>query len=77
MFHCVIPYLFIKGDGLLISEGKKWERNRRLLTPGFHFDILKPYIKVYNNVTDIFLVIILVGYFLYMRYLSDALEKEK
>ena len=51
-------YRYLKdwiGDGLLISEGKKWERNRRLLTPGFHFDILKPYIKVYNNVTDIFL----------------------
>ncbi|XP_052075393.1 cytochrome P450 4F4-like [Mytilus californianus] len=43
------------GDGLLISDGKKWERNRRLLTPGFHFEILKPYVKVYNSVTDVFL----------------------
>ncbi|XP_052074163.1 ultra-long-chain fatty acid omega-hydroxylase-like [Mytilus californianus] len=43
------------GDGLLISDGKKWERNRRLLTPGFHFEILKPYVEVYNSVTDIFL----------------------
>lgn len=45
-----------KGDGLLISDGKKWERNRRLLTPAFHFDILKPYVQIYNDVTEIFLV---------------------
>lgn len=37
------------GDGLLISGGDKWARNRRLLTPAFHFDILKPYIDVYND----------------------------
>ncbi|KAJ8317562.1 hypothetical protein KUTeg_005466 [Tegillarca granosa] len=47
-----LPWL---GDGLLISNGPKWERNRRLLTPAFHFDILMPYIAVYNKVADIFL----------------------
>ena len=44
------------GDGLLISRGKKWARNRRLLTPAFHFDILKPYMKVNNQATEIFMV---------------------
>jgi len=48
--------MFLPGDGLLTSNGKKWERNRRLLTPAFHFDILKHYVGVYNRVSDIFMV---------------------
>ena len=44
------------GDGLLIAGGQKWARNRRLITPAFHFDILKPYIAINNRCTDIFVV---------------------
>ena len=46
LYNLLKPWL---GDGLLISQGKKWFRNRRLLTPAFHYEILKPYIKVYNS----------------------------
>ena len=45
-------YRFLKpwlGDGLLVAGGAKWARNRRLLTPAFHLDILKPYVNVYNR----------------------------
>uniref|UniRef100_A0A667YKA1 aromatase n=1 Tax=Myripristis murdjan TaxID=586833 RepID=A0A667YKA1_9TELE len=35
--------------GLLVSSGQKWFRNRRLLTPGFHYDILKPYVKLMSD----------------------------
>ena len=41
------------GDGLLLSKGKKWARNRRLLTPAFHFDVLKPYAGIFSSSTII------------------------
>ncbi|CAH1228390.1 CYP4F22 [Branchiostoma lanceolatum] len=43
------------GDGLLVSEGRKWQRNRRLLTPAFHSDILKHYVKLFSESTDVLL----------------------
>ncbi|KAJ3598539.1 hypothetical protein NHX12_002048 [Muraenolepis orangiensis] len=53
-----IAYRFIKpwiGDGLLVTSGQKWFSHRRLLTPGFHFNILKPYVKLTADCSKVML----------------------
>ena len=52
VYTLLIPWL---GEGLLIAVGKKWFRNRRLLTPAFHYEILKGYVPVYNSCLSILL----------------------
>ena len=47
IYSLLTPWL---GDGLLtIEDGPRWHRNRHLLTPAFHYGILKGYVSIYNN----------------------------
>ena len=43
----------VVGKGLGTAEGSQWARNRRLLTNAFHFAILKPYVAVYHECSNI------------------------
>ena len=44
------------GEGLVTSKGEKWKKHRKMLTQAFHFDILKQYVPVYNEVCNKLLV---------------------
>jgi len=44
------------GDGLIASNGDKWFRMRRLLTSAFHFEILRSYVQVFQDSTNVLLV---------------------
>ncbi|XP_065920518.1 cytochrome P450 4A4-like isoform X2 [Dysidea avara] len=50
LYRLLVPWL---GRGLLLANGDKWFRSRRLLTPAFHFGVLKPYVQVYNECAQI------------------------
>nr|XP_051693877.1 cytochrome P450 4F3 isoform X2 [Oryctolagus cuniculus] len=50
IYRFLEPWL---GDGLLLSAGDKWSRHRRMLTPAFHFNILKPYMKIFNKSVNV------------------------
>ena len=65
------PFRWHSGSGLLLANGKRWARNRRLLTPAFHFEILKPYMEVYNDAANILVVRVMALYAIHMRHVDS------
>ncbi|XP_068948862.1 cytochrome P450 4A6-like [Petaurus breviceps papuanus] len=45
-YRFLVPWI---GEGLLILNGPVWFQHRRLLTPAFHYDILKPYVGLISD----------------------------
>ncbi|CAG2065438.1 unnamed protein product [Timema podura] len=41
------------GDGLITSSGPKWKRNRKLIAPTFHINVVKDFIPVFIRNTHI------------------------
>ena len=44
-----------QGDGLVVSQGKKWRKHRKMLEPIMHGNILKEYSGIINSCVDIFI----------------------
>ena len=40
------------GKGLVLSNGAYWKRNRKLLTPTFHYNSLRNFVKIINKSSD-------------------------
>lgn len=49
IYNFIHPFL---KTGLLTSAGEKWHKRRRMLTPTFHFEILKEYFEVFREESD-------------------------
>lgn len=49
-YKTMLPWL---GTGLLTSEGIKWKKHRRIITPTFHFKILEQFINSFDTAGDI------------------------
>jgi len=44
-YKFVSPWI---GNGLIASSGEHWARHRKMITPAFHFKMLKSYAKIFN-----------------------------
>ncbi|XP_066479592.1 cytochrome P450 4B1-like [Tiliqua scincoides] len=51
-YRHLVPWI---GKGLLVLDGPKWVQHRKLLTPGFHYTILKPYVTLMAESTKVML----------------------
>ncbi|XP_069837666.1 cytochrome P450 4A6-like [Dendropsophus ebraccatus] len=51
-YHFITPWI---GKGLLVLSGQKWFQHRRLITPGFHYDVLKPYVTLMSDCVNVML----------------------
>ncbi|XP_075974074.1 cytochrome P450 4C1-like [Anticarsia gemmatalis] len=63
------PYMFLHSwlrEGLLTSNGEKWQQRRKMLTPAFHFNILKKFFNVIRDHTEDL-----------MQYVGEEVDKDK
>ncbi|KAF1658209.1 Cytochrome P450 4B1, partial [Aptenodytes patagonicus] len=52
----IAPLLIVSpGRGLLILHGTKWFQHRKMLTPAFHYDVLKSYVALMSDSVKVML----------------------
>ncbi|XP_070493279.1 cytochrome P450 4d1-like [Chironomus tepperi] len=51
-YDLLVPWI---GNGLITSSGKKWFQRRKLITPGFHFQILEKFVDIMNEHSKVFI----------------------
>ncbi|NXG21117.1 CP4B1 protein, partial [Grallaria varia] len=51
-YKLIVPWI---GKGLLILEGTKWFQHRKMLTPAFHYDVLKSYVTLMSDSVKVML----------------------
>ncbi|XP_017837164.1 cytochrome P450 4e3-like [Drosophila busckii] len=54
-YNLLYPFL---GSGLLTSNGQQWAQRRKLITPSFHFRILKDFLQVMNETSARFMTLL-------------------
>ncbi|NXC46880.1 CP4B1 protein, partial [Penelope pileata] len=52
VYNLLVPWI---GKGLLILDGTKWFQHRKLLTPAFHYDVLKSYVSLMSDSVKVML----------------------
>uniref|UniRef100_A0A8C5IZ25 CP4B1 protein n=1 Tax=Junco hyemalis TaxID=40217 RepID=A0A8C5IZ25_JUNHY len=51
-YKLLVPWI---GKGLLILEGSKWFQHRKMITPAFHYDVLKSYVTLMSDSVKVML----------------------
>ncbi|NXN85146.1 CP4B1 protein, partial [Bombycilla garrulus] len=46
LYRFLVPWI---GKGLLVLNGNKWFQHRKMLTPAFHYDVLKSYVALMSE----------------------------